>query len=139
MIAADLRKRRLKSHGTWHLDEVYLKIDTPEAMDTLKEAMADHKAPWSARIAAAIAALDRGWGKPTQALDANLSFFDDLTDHERQALLAVLEAVQVNEQSVSKTEAACRCRSRTRSDAGLRPECANCGHSPTDWRTGKRP
>ena len=25
MIAADLRKRRLKPHGTWHLDEVYLK------------------------------------------------------------------------------------------------------------------
>ena len=27
MIAADLGKRRLKPHGTWHLDEVYLKID----------------------------------------------------------------------------------------------------------------
>ena len=27
MIAADLRKRRLKPPTTWHLDEVYLKID----------------------------------------------------------------------------------------------------------------
>jgi putative transposase len=27
MIAADLRKRRLKPHTTWHLDEIYLKID----------------------------------------------------------------------------------------------------------------
>ena len=27
MIAADLRKRRLKPHTTWHLDEAYLKID----------------------------------------------------------------------------------------------------------------
>ncbi|HXZ15305.1 MAG TPA: DDE-type integrase/transposase/recombinase, partial [Roseiarcus sp.] len=27
MIAADVRKRRLKPHTTWHLDEVYLKID----------------------------------------------------------------------------------------------------------------
>ena len=27
MIAADLRKRRPKAHTTWHLDEVYLKID----------------------------------------------------------------------------------------------------------------
>ena len=27
MIAADLRKRRAKPHTTWHLDEVYLKID----------------------------------------------------------------------------------------------------------------
>ena len=27
MIAAGLRKRRLKPRTTWHLDEVYLKID----------------------------------------------------------------------------------------------------------------
>ena len=27
MIAADLRKRRPKPHSTWHLDEVYVKID----------------------------------------------------------------------------------------------------------------
>src|ERR1019366_8892479 len=27
MVAADLRKRRPKPHMTWHLDEVYLKID----------------------------------------------------------------------------------------------------------------
>jgi putative transposase len=27
LIAADLRKRRPKPHATWHLDEVYLKID----------------------------------------------------------------------------------------------------------------
>ena len=27
MIAADLRKRRPKPHTTWHLDEVFLKID----------------------------------------------------------------------------------------------------------------
>ncbi len=26
-IAADLRKRRPKPHSTWHLDEVYIKID----------------------------------------------------------------------------------------------------------------
>ena len=27
MIAADLRRRRPKPHTSWHLDEVYLKID----------------------------------------------------------------------------------------------------------------
>ena len=27
LIAADLRKRRPRPHATWHLDEVYLKID----------------------------------------------------------------------------------------------------------------
>ena len=26
-IAADLRKRRPRPHSTWHLDEVYIKID----------------------------------------------------------------------------------------------------------------
>ena len=31
MIAANLRKRRPKPHTTWHLDEVYLKIDGPSA------------------------------------------------------------------------------------------------------------
>ena len=28
MVAADLRKRRAKPHSIWHLDEVYLKIDS---------------------------------------------------------------------------------------------------------------
>ena len=69
---------------------------TPEAMETLKNAMGDRTAPWSARIAAAIATLYRGWGKPTQAVDANLSFFDRLSDYDRQALLAVLEAIEGN-------------------------------------------
>jgi hypothetical protein len=27
MIAAHLRKRRPKPHATWHLDQIYLKID----------------------------------------------------------------------------------------------------------------
>jgi putative transposase len=31
MIAADLRKRRPRSHTTWHLDEVYLKIQRPRS------------------------------------------------------------------------------------------------------------
>jgi len=67
---------------------------TPEAMDTLKEAMADPKAPWAAKIAAAIAVLDRGWGKPTQAVDANVSVLDRMTDDEQRALLAALEALK---------------------------------------------
>ena len=32
MIAADLRKRRLKPHTTWHLDEVYLKNRRPNGL-----------------------------------------------------------------------------------------------------------
>jgi hypothetical protein len=63
---------------------------TPETMNTLKEAMADQKAPWAAKIAAAIAVLDRGWGKPTQAVDANVSVLDRMSDDEQLALLAAL-------------------------------------------------
>jgi hypothetical protein len=48
---------------------------TLDAMNTFKGAMADPKAPWAAKIAAAIAILDRGWGKPMQAVEANVSLF----------------------------------------------------------------
>jgi hypothetical protein len=67
---------------------------TPEAMETLQQALADQKAPWAAKIAAAIAVLDRGWGKPTQAVDAHVSVFDRMTDDEQRALLAALEALK---------------------------------------------
>jgi hypothetical protein len=60
-------------------------------MDTLKEAMADQKAPWAAKIAAAIAILDRGWGKPTQAVEANVNIFDQMTDDELRIMLAALK------------------------------------------------
>jgi hypothetical protein len=42
-------------------------------LETLKEAMANQKAPWATKIGEAIAVLDRGWGKPMQAVDANVS------------------------------------------------------------------
>jgi hypothetical protein len=38
------------------------------------------KVPWCCKDCAAVAVPDRGWGKPTQALDANRSFFDSLSD-----------------------------------------------------------
>jgi hypothetical protein len=63
-------------------------------MDTLEKAMIDLKAPWAAKIAAAIAILDRGWGKPTQAVDANVSVLDRMTDDEQRAILAALEALR---------------------------------------------
>jgi len=63
-------------------------------MNTLKVAMADPKAPWSAKITAAIAVLDRGWGKPTQAVEANVSVFDRMTDDEQRVLLAAFRALQ---------------------------------------------
>ena len=67
---------------------------TPDAMDTLKEAMAGPKAPGSAKITAAIAVLDRGWVKPTQAVEANVNIFDQMTDDEQKTMLAALEALK---------------------------------------------
>jgi hypothetical protein len=67
---------------------------TLDAMDTLKNAMADQRVPWSAKITAAIAVLDRGWGKPAQTVSANVSVFDQMTDHEQKTLLAVLDALK---------------------------------------------
>ena len=42
-----------------------------EAIETLARIMRDPKAPAAAQIAAASALLDRGYGKPSQAIDTN--------------------------------------------------------------------
>ena len=44
---------------------------TPDALDTLHKAMKAEKAPWAARVTAATAILDRGWGKPQQDVSVN--------------------------------------------------------------------
>jgi hypothetical protein len=67
---------------------------TPEAMDTLEKAITDQKAPWAAKITAAIAVLDRGWGKPEQTVSANVSILDQMTDDELQTMLAALQALK---------------------------------------------
>jgi Family of unknown function (DUF5681) len=70
---------------------------TPVAMDTLEKAMMDPKAPWAAKITAAIAVLDRGWGKPQQTVSANVSVFDQMTDDEQKTMLAALTALKAEE------------------------------------------
>jgi hypothetical protein len=67
---------------------------TLDAMDTLKLVMKDPKAPPAARVGAATAILDRGWGKPTQPVDANINWTDSIALEEKEAMLAVLEAVK---------------------------------------------
>ena len=42
---------------------------TQDALDTLKAALTAPTAPWAARVAAATSILDRGWGKPGQAVE----------------------------------------------------------------------
>lgn len=45
---------------------------TRQALNTLISVMNDLDAPQGARIAAATAILDRGWGKPQQSLEARI-------------------------------------------------------------------
>src|ERR1700676_4842408 len=45
---------------------------TPDAIDTLEQVMKDPKAPPAARVGAATAILDRGWGKPKQAIEGQV-------------------------------------------------------------------
>ena len=42
---------------------------TATAFQTLADAMQSEKAPWAARISAAVAVLDRAWGRPSQAVE----------------------------------------------------------------------
>lgn len=46
--------------------------NTEEAIATLCVIMQDEKKPAAARVAAANAILDRGWGKPQQKIEADI-------------------------------------------------------------------
>ena len=65
---------------------------TQEAIGTLAAIMKDPKAPAAARISAAVALLDRGHGRPFQAVDVKLDWdFGRLTDEEATTLELLLE------------------------------------------------
>jgi len=61
---------------------------TQDALDTLKAVLTAPSAPWAAKVSAATAILDRGWGKPGQAVEiggeigGGLRF--NLTDADRE-------------------------------------------------------
>lgn len=48
------------------------RLHSPKAIKTLAEIMNSDRAPPAARVAAANAILDRGYGKPAQTLDASV-------------------------------------------------------------------
>jgi hypothetical protein len=57
----------------------------------LKRIAADTKAPPAAQVAAAVALLDRGWGRPRQALELGIRrTMDDMSDDE---LLTIVNGV----------------------------------------------
>ncbi len=55
--------------------------------------MQDLKAPHSARVAAANGILDRGYGKATQHIEAEISVYDSLSYDDKVALLEALEVL----------------------------------------------
>jgi hypothetical protein len=64
---------------------------TQEAIDTLAAVMRDGRAPPTARISAAVAILDRGHGRPSQAVDISVGWdLDRLTEDELEALERIL-------------------------------------------------
>jgi hypothetical protein len=63
---------------------------TVEAISTLAGIMRDTKAPPAARAMACNSILDRGYGKPSQALSTTISArsVQELTDDELRAIIA---------------------------------------------------
>jgi hypothetical protein len=65
---------------------------TQEAIDTLAAVMRDGRAPATARISAAVALLDRGHGRPSQAVDLTIGCdLGRLTDDELETLERIME------------------------------------------------
>jgi hypothetical protein len=75
---------------------------TQDAIDTLASVMKDLTAPPAARISAAVALLDRGHGRPTQAVNVSgaiASFdFTRLSDEELEEYNRLLELVLISHQ-----------------------------------------
>lgn len=66
------------------------KQQTELAVNTLVEIMTNEKTNGSARVQAAVALLDRGWGRPKQSVDNKV-------DHDASGLAAALDALRERE------------------------------------------
>ena len=64
-----------------------VRVHAGAAIDTLVTVMHDDKAPSAARVSAAIAILDRGYGRPAQAVHQHVTrHVDELSDAELIAI-----------------------------------------------------
>lgn len=72
------------------------KRHTPAALKVLVEALKDDNG--RTRIAAAEVLLDRGWGKATQHIEANVNVIDQLSHEDKRALLEALGALAGSEE-----------------------------------------
>jgi uncharacterized protein DUF5681 len=72
---------------------------SPDAINTLGDIMRDDKAPPAARVAAANALLDRGYGKPTQPISQTLAKVDPSTLSDEELAAIALNGASVNAQA----------------------------------------
>ena len=72
---------------------------SPEAITTLASIMNDEKAPPVARVAAANALLDRGYGKPTQPISQTLAKVDPSSISDEELAAIVMNGASVNAQA----------------------------------------
>jgi len=72
---------------------------SPEAITTLANIMDDEKAPPAARVAAANALLDRGYGKPTQPISQTLAKVDPSSISDEELAAIAMNGASVNAQA----------------------------------------
>ena len=72
---------------------------SPEAIITLASIMHDEKAPPAARVSAANALLDRGYGKPTQPISQTLAKVDPSSISDEELAAIAVNGVSVNAQA----------------------------------------
>ena len=68
----------------------------PDALEALREVATSKDAPPSARVSAAVALLDRGYGKPAQSIDAKVSNEPSTAQLHLQALKELAERAKEN-------------------------------------------
>jgi hypothetical protein len=73
------------------------KVHTKASVETLAKALTAKDSPWPARVAAAQALLDRGWGKPTQHVEVTKSPLDELEPDELSALASAVASLPEDE------------------------------------------
>jgi hypothetical protein len=72
---------------------------SPEAINTLSNIMRDAKAPSAARVAAANALLDRGYGKPTQPISQTVARVDPSSISDEELAAIAMNGASVNAQA----------------------------------------
>jgi hypothetical protein len=72
---------------------------SPEAVNTLSNIMHDEKALPAARVAAANALLDKGYGKPTQPISQTLAKIDPSSISDEELAAIAINGASVNAQA----------------------------------------